>query len=178
MSAVRAIGPSQNLKIVPMDPCRRTSPASSLSFRHTSLFFNAALQKLTLSGVFEFSAGWCDKYHSFRKVTFNTDSSNIFMKPYTYIYWLLKQIFQIWVPLESLLQRVKLTPCWAVVVRYVWLWFTPYHSYIFSLASKLCRALEHLLCLQFRFQLTDDVDFGSKGFYVPPCSDILSIPVL
>ena len=69
MSAVRAIGPSRKLNILPINPCSRSGPASSLSFRHTSLYFEAALQtRLTLPGLFRFSTGWFGKYHSFPKV--------------------------------------------------------------------------------------------------------------
>ena len=35
MSAVRASGPSPNLKIVPINPCSRSGPATSLSFSQT-----------------------------------------------------------------------------------------------------------------------------------------------
>ena len=71
MSAVRVIAPSQNLKYVPINSCSRSSPASSLSFRHISLYFDAALQtRLTLPGYFGFITGWCGEYHSFPKVLF------------------------------------------------------------------------------------------------------------
>ena len=47
MSAVRIFAPSRNLNIVPINSCSRSGPDSNfsnLSFRHTSLYFDAALQ--------------------------------------------------------------------------------------------------------------------------------------
>ena len=44
ISAVRAIGPSRNLSIVPISPFSRSGPANNLSFRHITLYFAAALQ--------------------------------------------------------------------------------------------------------------------------------------
>ena len=90
------------------------------------------------------------------------------------IYWLMTQTLQVWITLESSLQWVNLTQGWIVVVRYVWLWFNPQHSHFVLLACKLCRTLHHFLCLQFFLWLTDDVYFGSLGFYVPPDLDVLS----
>ena len=84
MSAVRAIGPALNLNIVQTNPSSRSGPASSLSFRHNFLHFEAAFQtRLTLPGLFGFSTGWCGKYHSFPKVPFTSDSSNIFTKSFS-----------------------------------------------------------------------------------------------
>ena len=89
MSAIRATGPSQNPNIVPIKPCSRSSPASSLSFKHTALYFDAALQtRLTLPGLFGFSTGWWGKYQSFSKVPFTSDSSKNFMNRFLLFYLL------------------------------------------------------------------------------------------
>ena len=82
ISAVRAIRPPRNLNIVPINPFSRSGPASSLSFRKTSSYVEAALQtRLTLPGLLGFSTGSCGKYHSFPKVHFIFYSFNMFMNP-------------------------------------------------------------------------------------------------
>ena len=59
MSAVRVNCPSRNLKIVPIKPCCRSGPASTLSFRHTSLYFDEHCNNsLSLPGLFGFSTDW------------------------------------------------------------------------------------------------------------------------
>ena len=89
MSAVKAIGPSRNRKIVPINPCSRSGPASRLSFRHTSLEFEAALKtRLTLPGLFGFSTGWCGKYHSFPKLHVTSDPSNTITNLFLHLYLL------------------------------------------------------------------------------------------
>ena len=89
MSAVRIIGHSLNLNIVPFNTCSRSGPASSLLFRHTSLYLDAALQtRLTLPGLFGFSIGCCGKYHSFPKVPFTSDSSIFLRIPFLHLYLL------------------------------------------------------------------------------------------
>ena len=89
MSVVRAIGRLRNLKVYPIKPCSRWGPASSLSFRHISLYFDAALQtRIILTGWCGFSTGWCGKYNSFPKVPFTSDPFNIFTNPFLHLYLL------------------------------------------------------------------------------------------
>ena len=84
ISEVRAIGPSRNLNIVPINPCSRSGPANNLSFRHISLYFAAALQtRRTLPGLLRFSTGWCGKYHSFPKVPLSSDLPRILTSPFS-----------------------------------------------------------------------------------------------
>ena len=84
MSAVKAIGPSRNLNIVPINQCSRSDPANKLSFRHISLYFAAALQtRRTLPGLLGFSTGWCGKYHSFPKEPLTSDLPRIFTNPFS-----------------------------------------------------------------------------------------------
>ena len=84
ISAVRAIGPSRNLNIVPINPCSRSGPANNLSFRHISLYFAAALQtRRTLPSLLGFSTGWFGKYHSFPKLPLTSGLPRIFTDPFS-----------------------------------------------------------------------------------------------
>ena len=121
MSAVRDISSSRNLKVVPINPCSKSSPANSLLFRHISFDVDMALQtRPILPGLF--GCGWCGRYHSFPKVPFTLDASNIFTKYFSTSAsidgcYILFRFGTFW--------KQKLTHCWAVVVRQIRLGFTP-----------------------------------------------------
>ena len=75
LSALRAIGPTRNLNIVPINPCSRSGHISGLLFRHSSLYFDAALlTRLTLPGLFGFSTRCSCKYRSFSNVSCTSES--------------------------------------------------------------------------------------------------------
>ena len=155
VSAVIAIGPSLNLKIVPNKPCRRSRPAISLSFKHTYLYFEAAMQtRWTLPGLYGLRTGWWGRYHS-RYRWFSDTSLSIL------------GIAEIFSPRNLTDQEQR---CNSLVVSGLIRSTEPELETFLQWTTLL---LKHLLCFVFLLGLTFNIEFVGISFNVLPFSNVL-----